>query len=113
MNKIVELSKESRDFGLIQINDLYFKIIEVDKIDNEDDTIISKTEYIEQKILILKSLSNEQKEKTLRHELTHAFLWAYGFGQIKEFPLETVCEIIGIYSKDIVSLAYEYLYPKK
>ena len=95
----------------VKINSLNFKIIEVDEIDKTDDGryIIGYTNYVKQEILLLKNLSFEQKINTLRHELTHAFLWAYGLSAMcEELPLEIVCDFVGIYSKDIVEIADKY-----
>ena len=94
----------------VVINGLKFNIREVDVIEkkeNEGETI-GLTNYIEQEILLLKSLSKEQKIRTLRHELTHVFLWAYGFGSIAEYPLEVVCDFVGTYSKQIVDIVDKY-----
>ena len=97
----------------IKINSLNFKIIEVDEIEktnNDDGQIIGYTDYINQKILLLKTLSFEQKINTLRHELTHAFLWAYGLSAICEkLPLEVVCDFVGIYSGEIVEITNKYI----
>ena len=96
----------------VKINSLNFEIIEVDEIDKTDDGrhIIGYIDYIEQKILLLKNLSFEQKTNTLRHELTHAFLWAYGLGAMcEELPLEVVCDFVGIYSSEIVEIANKYM----
>lgn len=96
----------------IKINSLNFKIIEVDEIEKTDDgrQTIGYTDYINQKILLLRTLSFEQKINTLRHELTHAFLWAYGLGAMyEELPLEIVCDFVGIYSGEIVEIANKYM----
>ena len=93
----------------ISINGLQYVIVEVDNIESKDDThVIGCTDYINQKILILKSLSKEQKKITLRHELCHAFLWAYGLGSLDTYSLEIVCDFLGIYSEQIVNISNEY-----
>ena len=95
----------------VKINSLNFKIIEVDEIDKTDDGryIIGYTNYVKQEILLMKSLSKEQKVVTLRHELTHAFLWAYGLSAMgEELPLEVVCDFVGIYSGEIVEITNKY-----
>lgn len=97
---------------IIKINTLNYKIIEVDEIDKSEDgkQTIGYTDYINQKILLLKHLSQEQKRITLRHELTHAFLWSYGLGAMyEELPLEIVCDFVGIYSGEIVEIANKYM----
>lgn len=96
----------------VKINTLNFEIIEVEEIEKNEDGrhTIGYTNYIEQKILLMKSLSNQQKLNTLRHELTHAFLWAYGLvAMCEELPLEVVCDFVGIYSGEIVKIANKYM----
>ena len=95
----------------VKINNLEYTIEEVDEIGKSDDggTYSGQIDYIDQKILILKRLSKEQKKNTLRHELTHAFLWAYGFAQMESLHYETICDFVGIYSEQIVKIANEYI----
>ena len=96
----------------VVINTLIFEVIEVDDIGEtkEGGVILGHTDYIKQTISLLKSLSNEQKINTLRHELTHAYLWAFGFSSMyEEVSLEVVCDFVGIYSEDIVRIANEYM----
>ena len=93
----------------MKINNLTYDIVEVDEFE-QDKNLIGLTDYKNQKIFLLKSLSNEQKLLTLKHELTHAFLWAYGFGPIvHKLSNETVCDFVAIYSKEINNLAEKYM----
>ena len=93
----------------VVINGLNFTIKEVDEVEkNENGITLGLTKYVEQEILLLKRMSKEQKQKTLIHELTHAFLWAYGFCSIAEYPLEIFCDFVGIYAQDIVKIANDY-----
>ena len=66
-----------------------------DRINNEmksDDTI-GVTIYKDFKILLLKNQSNILR--TLRHELTHVWLYEYGHNQQdRQFNNEDVCEIV-------------------
>ena len=94
----------------VKINGLEYTITEVDEIEIENgNRTIGVTKYITQEILILNSLSREQKEITLKHELCHAFLWTYGFGSIGDnLPVELVCDFVGIYSKQILDICENY-----
>lgn len=93
----------------IEINELTYTIKEVDFIEeNDSKKVIGLTKYIEQEILLLKNISNELKAVTLKHELTHAFLWAYGFGATQELPIEIVCDFVAIYSKTINNICDMY-----
>lgn len=97
---------------LIKINTLFYEIVEVENLEDIDNSkqLIGATNYINQKILLYKKLSKEQKLITLRHELTHAFLWAYGIGSVcEELPLEVVCDFVGIYGEEIVRIANKYM----
>ena len=93
----------------VEINGLTYTIKEVDTIEEIDGKkVIGLTKYIEQEILLLKIISDELKAVTLKHELTHAFLWAYGFGAMEELPIEIVCDFVAIYSKKIDNICGMY-----
>lgn len=63
------------------------------------------------KIQVLNSLSKEQTRQTLIHELTHAYLWAYGFFEWAGSE-EAMCDFIGTYADDIVKHA-DYILREK
>nr|DAL53627.1 MAG TPA_asm: hypothetical protein [Bacteriophage sp.] len=80
-----------------KINNTEWTIEEVDEatINNEmkSDGILGVTIYKTQKIMLLKDQANIIK--TLKHELTHVWLYEYGHNQSeKEFNNEDVCEIV-------------------
>lgn len=54
-------------------------------------------------ILIDDSLKAPDLSATIIHELTHAFIWEYGFYQAT-FTQEVVCDFFGIYGKDIINI---------
>lgn len=69
-----------------------------------------QTNYLNQQIYIHMDLSIEQQKQTLIHELTHAFMHVYGFGEItEEIPIEIMCDFMGCYAEDIVSIANEVI----
>lgn len=41
---------------------------------------------------------------TIIHELTHAFMWEYGFNQVR-FSYEVVCDFFGAYGDEIIAAA--------
>ena len=43
------------------------------------------------------------------HELIHAFMQSYGFGQIDEWDTEVVCDFISTYADSIVKMADEVM----
>lgn len=65
------------------------------------------TVFLEQKILLLKGQPNI--ERTLKHELTHVWLYEYGHNQHnenKKYDYEDVCEIVAS-SNDFVNEVVE------
>lgn len=82
-----------------EINNTEWAIEEVEEatINNEmkrDDTL-GVTIYKTQTIMLLKNQANIVK--TLKHELTHVWLWEYGHNQHSEdktFSYEDICEIV-------------------
>lgn len=61
------------------------------------------THNVHRIIYIDKTLKEPDITNTLTHELSHAFMWEYGFYQV-EFNHETVCDFIGIYARHIVEM---------
>lgn len=101
----------------VKINGLLYEIIEEldgDKVfaDKEFEgkphvMRLGLTEYREQKIYLYKDMSEERKRSVLIHELTHAFIEAYGFYQ-NEFNEEQLCEFMAIYSNKINKICNKY-----
>ena len=86
----------------IAINNFTWNVSFVKSFDKEK---FGTTRYLTQEIQVLDSLSKEEKLRTLTHELTHAFMSSYGFGQIDEWTTEVVCDFISTYADSIVRLA--------
>lgn len=102
----------------VNINELLFTIKEasfedIRKQGERDDEalLFGICDYISMEILIANTLSVEQKRRTLRHELTHAFVFAYGFLYVSEkMKIESVCEFIGAYGGEIERIVQK-VYP--
>jgi len=87
-----------------RINDDEWEIIQVDKElirnrfnkDNEEDAtyVFGLTIFSEHKIWINKDMCDEQKIKTLKHELTHCYIWSFGLGSVPHYTEEMVCDIV-------------------
>ena len=96
------------------INNLVYNVGLVDKINQEDDLGLFNCE--KQIIVIKSSLSDSQKIKTFLHELTHAYMWCYGFSNT-EFNEETICNFIGVYFelmiKDLKKFLVEFIENKE
>lgn len=95
-----------------KINNSEWKIKIVDEatINNEmkQDGTLGVTIYKTQEILLLENQANIIK--TLKHELTHAWLWEYGHNQNDEktFTYEDVCEIVASSSEFINEVVEQY-----
>lgn len=82
----------------IKINDLEWNVVFADNTCKED--AIGTTNYIDQLITIKNGLSDVGTERTIYHELAHAFIWSYGLSNA-EFNEELVCDFVSIYSDKI------------
>ena len=71
------------------------------------------TIYRSQKIMLLKDQANIIK--TLKHELTHVWLYEYGHNQNedKTFTYEDVCEVVASINDFINEIVQEYLEQKE
>lgn len=101
----------------LTINNQSFEIIEQGDGDNvylnspnDDDKMrIGLTDFLNNTIYIHKDLPTlEKKKQTLIHELTHAYILAYGFSTEEFFNHELVCEFLSIYAREIIRTADEY-----
>lgn len=90
------------------------KVVDEAIINNEmkQDETLGVTNYITQEILLLKNQVNVIK--TLKHELTHVWLYEYGHNQNddKTFSYEDVCEIVAS-SNNFVNKIVEIFRGKK
>ena len=97
----------------IRINKLKFTIRQT----MDESTLATKdggvlfgfTDYLKQEIVLRGNLSKTLMYNTLLHELTHAFLFAYGLSNNETFNHEQICEFVGAYANDIVRIADKYL----
>lgn len=95
-----------------KINNTEWTIEEVDEatINNEmkSDGTLGVTIYKTQKVMLLKGQANIIK--TLKHELTHVWLYEYGHNQNedKTFSYEDVCEVVASSNDFINEIVDEY-----
>lgn len=95
-----------------KINNTEWTIEEVDEatINNEmkSDEVLGVTIYKIQKIMLLKDQANIIK--TLKHELTHVWLYEYGHNQNdnKVFSYEDVCEVVASINDFINEIVEQY-----
>lgn len=96
----------------VKIHHHTYDIIEVDSFEDAPAKTIAfgHTDFIKQTIRLNKHLKSEQKRQTLMHELTHAFMWCYGYGQIEEqMPVEVMCDFVGCFAEDIIRITDKYM----
>lgn len=78
------------------------------KMTGEDTCVFGLTIKTSQIILINSDICKEQKIKTLKHELTHCYIWEYGLYYM-EFNEETICEIVAKSNDFINNIIAKYL----
>ncbi len=94
------------------VNNIEFEILEVDKYDenlkiDDNDYRWGMCNYIQRKIYLWKDLSFVNKKQTLIHEVTHAFIEANGFIQVK-FDNEIICDFVAAFLSDIQGVVNKY-----
>lgn len=82
----------------LKINDLTWELKIVDrdseflKLDDPDLVNAGITDYHDLKIYIDQSLSDDMIQRTIIHELTHAFIFSYGYSDMMNE--EEICKFI-------------------
>lgn len=93
------------------VNNIEYEILEVNTCDENlkvyGDYRWGVCNYIQRKIHLWKELSIVNKRQTLIHEITHAFIEAYGFIQVK-FNDEIVCDFVAAYLYKIEEIVNDY-----
>lgn len=56
--------------------------------------VFGLTIYNEHEIWINDSMCFTEKLRTLRHELTHCYIWSYGLYNVEHYTEEMVCDIV-------------------
>jgi Zn-dependent peptidase ImmA (M78 family) len=73
----------------------------------EDTAVFGLTVRTSQVIFINNDICEEQKIKTLKHELAHCYIWEYGL-YYAEADEETICEIVAKSNDFINEVINEY-----
>lgn len=63
-------------------------------------------------IYINKDMCKAQKIKTLKHELTHCYIWEYGLFNVMEVTEEIVCDIVASSNNFINEVVKKYMEQK-
>lgn len=88
------------------INDTVWIIEEIKEL---EEGLLGQTLYTTQEIKLLIKQAN--KTKTLKHELTHVWLWEYGHNQHrdnKKYTYEDICEIVASSNNFINRVVKDY-----
>lgn len=97
----------------VKINKLNFVIREMkDESElqaDENGILLGLTNYLKQEIILRSGMSKALLYETLIHELTHAFIFAYGYNNNETFNHEQICEFVGCYAEDIIKTANKYI----
>ncbi len=79
------------------------------KYPNEDVFFVfgltNKADHI---IYINKDMCKEQKVKTLKHELTHCYIWNHGLYNVPNFNEEMVCDLVASSNDFINKIVKQY-----
>jgi hypothetical protein len=109
---VLDIDQERRKRMKFKINNTEWTIEDVDEaaMNNEmkNDGTLGVTIYKTQKIMLLKDQANIIK--TLKHELTHVWLYEYGHNQNddKTFSYEDVCEVLASSNDFINEIVEQY-----
>lgn len=99
MKKMYNFYIKSRRWKMVLVND-DDEVLER----NEDEmSVCGITHFSKATIYINKDIDVDVMADTIIHELTHAYLFVYGFGQVENFTEEMVCDIMGAYAKEIIA----------
>lgn len=84
----------------------------VDKYNSENDEktnfVFGVTLYPKHEIWINEDMCEEQKVKTLKHELTHCYIWMYGLYNTPNFNEEMACDLVASSNDFINEVVEEY-----
>lgn len=90
-------------------NNTEYEIKEVDNIELSE-SLIGQTRF-QEKTILLKKLDQDLMIKTLKHELTHVWLYEYGHSQDDNatYDYEDICEIVACSNDFINEVVQDYL----
>lgn len=103
---IFEINNEEWNIQLINKDEIKRKYIE----DRQEDAsfVFGLTLYPENEIWINRDMCLQQQLKTLKHELTHCYLWSYGLTNSPGYTEEMVCDIVASSSNFIERIVAEF-----
>ena len=97
---------------MIIINDIIWHIEEVDQVPyppaRPGDVGMGRCSTVALRIYMLKTLTPANFHRVLIHELSHAYIYSYGFDQVK-LTQEVVCDFIAAHARQIAATASLYM----
>jgi len=67
----------------------------------EGEEVCGITSFAKATIYLNKEIDKDVMKDTIVHELTHAYLFTYGFNQFENFNEENVCDVFGAFCLDL------------
>lgn len=77
-------------------------------LNENGNTILGLTEYVNQTISIRKGMTKELTRSTVIHELCHCFLFSFGFCA-ESYDEEAVCNLFGSHADAILNLTDKFM----
>ena len=79
-----------------------------EEYEEEASFVFGLTIYPESEIWINNDMCFEQQLRTLRHELTHCYIWSFGLKNTSNFTEEMVCDIVAASNPIIEGIIAEF-----
>ena len=77
-----------------QLSKHQLKQLYEDNMEEKAYFVFGVTEKSTHTIYINKDMCKDQQIKTLKHELTHCYIWEYGLYNIENVNEETICDLV-------------------
>lgn len=79
---------------------------------NDDEVlfVFGLTEKALHTIFINEDMCIDQQLKTLKHEITHCYIWEYGLYEVPNFTEEMVCDLVASINDSINDIVNEFIY---
>lgn len=78
----------------IEIKPMEELLVEYHKRKPDAYSVFGLTFYQEHKIWIAEELCKDEKTRTLKHELTHCYIWEMGFYNVEFNYEEVICDFV-------------------
>lgn len=87
-----------------ELNNLY-----EEKMQEKTYYVFGVTQKSTHTIYINKNMCNAQKVRTLKHELTHCYIWEYGLYNVVDINEEVICDIVASSNEFINEVVERYI----